>query len=415
MTKTADSHALSRRGFLQRSAAGTGALLLGPTVVGAGLSACGSDGAVAVPSPAPGDLTRHGALQAANEAGMRLPAGFTGRVVATSGQPVIAGEEYLWHPFPDGGATFETTNQGYIYVSNSEVPVVRGRSGVGAIRFDRNGNVLDAYPILTGSFWNCSGGATPWGTWLSGEEREQGLVWECDPTGETPGVERPALGLFIHEAVAVDPVRMRLYLTEDQGAGRFYRFTPDALDADGNAILTAGTLEVMRVTAGETGAVTWLPVPDPSAATTPTREQVPESTPFAGAEGVWYFDDEVYFTTKGDDRIWAHHVVDDTLRIVYDAGAVTDPILTGVDFILATTGGDLLVAEDGGDMQVVAISPSGDVVPLVQIEGHEGSEITGLAFDPTLRRLYFSSQRGAMGTGVGVTYEVTGPFFGPLG
>jgi hypothetical protein len=170
----------------------------------------------------------------------------------------------------------------------------------------------------------------------------------------------------------------------------------------------------MRVTTGDSGAVTWLPVPDPSAATTPTREQVPESTAFSGGEGVWYFDDEVYFTTKGDDRIWAHHVVDDTLRIVYDAGAVTDPILQGVDFILATTGGDLLVAEDGDDMQVVAISPSGEVVPLVQLEGHEGSEITGLAFDPTLRRLYFSSQRGLTGTGIGITYEVTGPFFGPL-
>ena len=65
-------------------------------------------------------------------------------------------------------------------------------------------------------------------------------------------------------------------------------------------------------------------------------------------------------------------------------------------------------------MQVVAVSPSGDVVPLVQVEGHDGSEITGIAFDPTLRRMYFSSQRGLTGTGFGITYEVTGPFFGPL-
>jgi hypothetical protein len=389
-------------------------LLLGPTLLGSSVAGCGGEGDVAVPAPAAGDLTRHGALQAANADGMRLPVGFTGRVIATSDLPVIEGEAYVWHDFPDGGATFETANQGYVYVSNSEIPIVRGRSGVGAIRFDRDGNILDAYPILTGSTWNCSGGATPWGTWLSGEEREQGLVWECDPSGDTPGEERPALGLFIHEAVAVDPVRMRLYLTEDQAQGRFYRFTPDGLDANGNANLHAGTLEVMRVTAGEVGAVTWLPVPDPSADTTPTREQVPESTAFTGGEGVWYFDDEVYFTTKGDDRIWAHDVVNDTLRVVYDSAAVTDPVLQGVDFILATEGGDLLVAEDGDDMQVVAVSPSGDVAPLVQIDGHSGSEITGLAFDPTLRRLYFSSQRGLTGTGVGVTYEVSGPFFGPL-
>ncbi|MCA9574167.1 MAG: DUF839 domain-containing protein [Polyangiales bacterium] len=415
MAKPRSPQPLSRRGFLQRSAAGTGALLLGPSLLGSSVSGCGGDGDVPVPTPAAGDLTRHGALQPANEFGMRMPAGFTGRVIATSGQPVIAGEDYMWHPFPDGGATFETTDQGYIYVSNSEFPIIRGRSGVGAIRFDRNGNILDAYPILTGSTWNCSGGPTPWGTWLSGEEHAEGVVWECDPTGERAGVELTALGVFYHEAVAVDPVRMRLYLTEDRPDGRFYRFTPDALDDNGNPILTAGTLEVMQVTAGETGAVTWSAVIDPSAETTPTREQVPESTAFDGGEGVWYFDDEVYFTTKGDDRIWAHHVVDDTLRIVYDAGTVADPILQGVDFILATTGGDLLVAEDGDDMQVVAVSPSGEVVPLVQLEGHDTSEITGLAFDPTLRRLYFSSQRGVNGAGTGVTYEVTGPFFGPLG
>lgn len=415
MTTRKPSAPLSRRGFLQRSAAGTSALLLGPTLLGPTLTGCGGEGDVSVPTPAAGDLTRHGALGDANEFGMRLPDGFTGRVIATSDLPVIEGSEYVWHDFPDGGATYPTENQGYIYVSNSEIPIVRGRSGVGAIRFDRNGNIRDAYPILTGSTWNCSGGATPWGTWLSGEERELGLVWECDPTGATPGVERPALGLFIHEAVAVDPIRMRLYLTEDTPNGRFYRFTPDALDENGNAILTDGTLEVMRVTSGDTGPVTWLAVPDPSAALMPTRLQVPESTAFTGGEGVWFHDDEIYFTTKGDDRIWAHRVVDDTLRIVYDANAVTDPILRGVDFILATSAGDLLVAEDGDDMQVVAISPSGDVVPLVQLEGHSGSEITGLAFDPTLRRLYFSSQRGLSGAGIGITYEVTGPFFGPLG
>ncbi|MBK8407766.1 MAG: DUF839 domain-containing protein [Sandaracinaceae bacterium] len=414
MTIPSRGSALSRRGFLQRSAAGTGALLLGPTLLGPSLSGCGGEGDVAVPTPAAGDLTRHGALGAPNEFGMRLPEGFTGRIIATSDLPVIEGQEYVWHDFPDGGATYPTANQGYIYVSNSEIPIVRGRSGVGAIRFNRNGDIVDAYPILTGSTWNCSGGATPWGTWLSGEEREGGLVWECDPTGATPGVERPALGLFIHEAVAVDPGRMRLYLTEDASNGRFYRFTPDALDDNGNAILTAGTLEVMRVTTGDTGPVTWLPVPDPSAADVATRLQVPESTAFDGGEGVWFYDDEIYFTTKGDDRIWAHHVVDDTLRVVYDSNAVTDPILTGVDFILATSAGDLLVAEDGGDMQVVAISPSGDVAAIVQLEGHDGSEITGLAFDPTLRRLYFSSQRGLTGSGTGVTYEVTGPFFGPL-
>jgi hypothetical protein len=77
--------------------------------------------------------------------------------------------------------------------------------------------------------------------------------------------------------------------------------------------------------------------------------------------------------------------------------------------------GDILVAEDGGDMQIVAISADDTLVPLVQVTGQDLSEITGPAFDPSLQRLYFSSQRGANGLDIlgmsGITYEVSGPFF----
>lgn len=73
--------------------------------------------------------------------------------------------------------------------------------------------------------------------------------------------------------------------------------------------------------------------------------------------------------------------------------------------------GDVIVAEDGGDMQLVAITPGGDVRPIVQVVGHAGSELAGPAFDPSGTRLYFSSQRGPHG-GVdeGITFEIRGPF-----
>ncbi|MGH7785833.1 MAG: translocation protein TolB, partial [Candidatus Binatia bacterium] len=49
--------------------------------------------------------------------------------------------------------------------------------------------------------------------------------------------------------------------------------------------------------------------------------------------------------------------------------------------------------------------------PLAQVVGHIGSEIAGPAFDPSGRRLYFSSQRAPYGMmSGGITYEVTGPF-----
>ncbi|MCH7695864.1 MAG: hypothetical protein IIB73_06135, partial [Proteobacteria bacterium] len=43
-----------------------------------------------------------------------------------------------------------------------------------------------------------------------------------------------------------------------------------------------------------------------------------------------------------------------------------------------------------------------------QIIGQQRSEITGPAFDPSYRRLYFSSQRGTLGRSEGgITYEIS--------
>jgi len=51
------------------------------------------------------------------------------------------------------------------------------------------------------------------------------------------------------------------------------------------------------------------------------------------------------------------------------------------------------------------------VKPLLQLVGHDYSEITGPAFSPDGSRLYFSSQRGITGRSeAGITFEITGPF-----
>lgn len=323
-------------------------------------------------------------------------------MIAVSATPV-GPTRYLWHRFPDGGATFPAADGGWVYVSNSEVPFVGGAS---AIRFARDGTILDAYRILGGTNRNCAGGATPWGTWLSCEETPNGVVWECDPLGKRSDLPaaRPALGHFAHEAAAVDPDAGHVYLTEDQPDGRLYRFTPDTYP-----VLDAGRLEVAKV--APDGTVTWLPVPNaaPLLLERPTRHQVADSTAFAGGEGAWFADGVLYVATSGDNRVWAYDTGPSTIRVLYEPTS-TSP-LRGVDNVTGAPNGTLVVAEDGDDMQLVLLLPDGAASPLLQVVGHSGSEVTGPAFDPSTERLYFSSQRGGpAGPGLGITYEVRGPF-----
>lgn len=337
--------------------------------------------------------------------GVRLPTGFASRIVARSGQKISS---YRWHAAPDGGATFVAPDGGWIYVSNSELDKQAG--GAGALRFNSAGDVIDAYPILSQTNRNCAGGHTPWQTWLSCEEIDTGRVWECDPFGRKAAQVKNALGVFRHEAVAVDTQNKQLYLTEDQPDGCLYRYSARSFDADGNLNLDDGTLEVAEVIDGRIGAVRWHPLLDPLAVNTPTRKQVPVSTRFNGGEGIWYHQGIVYFATKGDNRVWAYDVRQQHLSILYNAASYLSPVLTGVDNITGNAAGELLVAEDGGDMQIVVLS-AGKVLPLLQLMGHDRSEITGPAFSPDGSRLYFSSQRGQTGrVEDGMTFEISGPF-----
>ncbi|MGB5702477.1 MAG: alkaline phosphatase PhoX [Polyangiales bacterium] len=391
----------TRRDFLRKSFAGMGWIMAGTT-----LSRCSSDGDAGMTMS---NLANLGPLQDPDENGLRLPAGFTSRIVARSGMPV-GSSDYVWHNAPDGGAVFTTGDGGWIYVSNSETfPQLGG--GASALRFSADGEIVDAYRILSGTTLNCAGGGTPWGTWLSCEETPVGLVWECDPLGERDGVARPAMGSFEHEAAAIDEANQHAYLTEDVGDGRFYRFVYDAPED-----LSAGELQVAEVLGdGPEGMVEWLPIPDPSAADEETRYQVAASTAFDGGEGIWVQEGLVYFATKGDNRVWTYDTATSMLTILYDAATSSTPILTGVDNLTVTPAGDVVVGEDGGDMQIVSVTAEGSVVPLVQVTGQDGSEITGPAFGPSLQRLYFSSQRGPDGPDLigmsGITYEVSGPFF----
>jgi len=423
-------------------------------------------------APAAPGASPYGALRGPDANGLMLPEGFTSRVVATAHEPVALANggvsAYRWHRAPDGGAVIPQDDGGWIYVSNSEIPIVADecaddpqsefcgeQGGCGAIRFDAQGKVIDAYPILQGTNNNCAGGLTPWGTWLSCEENFGGFVYECDPTGLNQPIRLAAMGQFGHEAAAVDPLGKAIYLTEDTGDGAFYRFRPAVWPEGGRPDLTVGVLEVavvgddppVRRPYSETirsvlaqipgidpddfpwndimppgretvpGPVSWLPVTNPAGLPLETRYQVPTAAVFDGGEGCWYDDGMVYFTCKGTNRVWGYDTVNRTMDIVYDAaehGAGAP--LTGVDNVVVhPLSHDLFVAEDGGNMELVLITDDRRVAPFLRYPVPH-SEIAGPAFDASGTRLYFASQGKRHKTDEGgrvikgQIFEVTGPF-----
>ena len=356
---------------------------------------------------------------------MLVPRGFSVRQVARTGERAVANADYVWHADPDGGATFPMGDGGWVYVSNAEVGGWR-QGGVGALRFDAEGRLIDSYPVCTGTTNNCAGGPTPWGTWLTCEEIDEGLVYECDPAGRQLAVPAPALGVFKHEAAAVDPVHRHIYLTEDVSDGNLYRFTPDRYPEGGRADLRSGRLEVAVLTGEDpmtTRGVEWRKVPNPiprlhpgndMGVEVPTRYQVPEAERFDGGEGCWFHRGMVYFTTKGDNRVWALDTEHSTLDLVYDKHSdhAFNPGIDAVDNLTVSAGGDILVAEDGADMRLVVVGPDVQPFELVNVIGHRDSEVCGPAFSPNGERLYFSSQKGPSGQSTdGRIYELRGPFF----
>ena len=162
---------------------------------------------------------------------------------------------------------------------------------------------------VIGTFANCAGGKTPWGTVLSAEEnfqsqvcepvfadgssqhpRERPLVcrpgeleglgnvyglagnkygWmvEVDPADPSdPGTKHTALGRFRHEAVAVRALAgepLVVYSGCDRRGGHLYRFVSagvvrDPLDPGNSALFSQGRLEVARFSADGRGR--WIPL-----------------------------------------------------------------------------------------------------------------------------------------------------------
>ena len=317
-------------------------------------------------------------------------------MIARSGQ-LVAGTSYTFLNNPDGAGIVPRSDGGWWLLWNGET--ANGGGGVAALRFDVSGTLVGAQGVLMGLNRACAGGITPWGTWLACEEVNHGTVWEVDPAGSIPTTQHLSMGRFAHEAAAVDGDRRIVYLSEDEPDGLFYRYRYPTSG------LVGGVLEAAVVDDG--GSVTWVAIPDPSAAAVQCRAQV-TATRFAGGEGLCIMDGrQVFLTTKYDNHVWRYDVVDERLDVLYQP--TPGSVLSGVDNITVTPGHDLLVCEDGGNMELVAVELNGSASVIARLTGQPNSELTGVNVSPDGRRVYVGSQRGLNST-QGIIYELTGPF-----
>lgn len=125
------------------------------------------------------------------------------------------------------------------------------------------------FRTLGGTIRNCSGGVTPWGSWLTCEEAPtgpgqrygDGLAvnhgWTFEVPGNATGLVDPvplrAMGRFNHEAACVDPETGYVYQTEDKNDSVFYRFMPNVP----GQLSQGGKLQAMAIENGPADTRNW--------------------------------------------------------------------------------------------------------------------------------------------------------------
>jgi uncharacterized protein len=452
---------LSRRDFLVRT---------GAAGVSVGLAGSVESLFTALPAAGVRGPTRgYGDLVPDPRGILDLPRGFRYKILSHEGRPMLSGQGPVPSRF-DGMGSFRASGGRTFLVRNHEVGPTgphkvptdgldttydpMGGGGTTNLVIDDEGRTVQEYVSLGGTAINCSGGITPWGTWLTCEETEDragtngytkdhGWVFEVDPYDNRRNADPFPLkdmGRFMHEAVAVDPSNGVMYETEDafSGAplGTYYRFLPNRPLGGHGSLRAGGTLQALRVPgledmstvteAGTTfGGIEWLDVPDPYATTTPTRAQDYPRPLTRGQklEGAWWghANHSAYFVSsfadtepsagRHDGQVWRYDPRANTLtlELIFTGGAATDDVGERPDNMCVSPYGGLMICEDSsGENYMIGTTEDGE--PFVfarnrqQTTPGETGELSGVSFSPDGRVMYFNVYDP------GTTFAVSGPW-----
>ena len=295
---------------------------------------------------------------------------------------------FTFHERPDFGATFALDDGGWIYVSNSE-RVEQGEGGVGALRFDKDGNILSYDMILTGTTMNCGGGRTPWGSWISCEEVvNTGQAYQVDVQGRrVPLPISMGRGRFESFSFDVrDQESPRFFLTEDHVRGAVRRFTPTDPDWDDPWTMLHGNgkLEFL-VLNYKTGTFSW--TSNISKGRNSAAEHYPQ------CEGMDVNDGMLYLVAKNIRQLFILDLDAQTYTNTTTQHGVFDGGPDQVKRILVSDDADdiLYFTEEGGKLPGVhGRNSAGQFFTI--LEGDYNDETTGLSFSPGGMFMYVAFQ-----------------------
>lgn len=346
--------------------------------------------------------------------------------------------------------------------------------GVTGVTYAPDGSAV-TIPLLSGTAVNCAGGPTGWGSWLTCEEiilrssrvgaKDHGYVFEVPAAGGASGRPIVDMGLFRHEATALDPATGIVYLTEDNGPySGFYRFLPRNAQPKLGALEEGGRLEMLRVRTarnadlrtpaiGDVHEVDWVPVPEPDhdpEAFAPEgfggnvvgagksgpylQGEAEGGARFARGEGAWYHGGSIYWVdtaagAAGAGAVWVYEPEKSVLRAYYVSPR--EAVADAPDNITVHGNGLVLACEDGGGLQdaagelvrgarLLALGRDGRTVevgennivldettpgrPEIAAGDYRGSEWAGATFSPDGGTLFVNIQSP------GITFAITGPW-----